>query len=119
MLNDYLNYQVLALIVANPAEDGNNSGGVIDLTSDDVQLSLGATGGGSGGGGAQKRNKKEITPGVFSGVRCAARGTTLVVCPTSVMPNWSEQARMHVAESYGLRVFVHHGKTKEVIKEVI
>lgn len=36
-------------------------------------------------------------------------GTTLIVCPLSVMSNWSSQAVFHVHESHALSVYTYHG----------
>ena len=118
--------QVLALIVANPAGgggggrggrggggDGAGAGGalqsVIDLTSDDTSASaVGAV------GAAHKKAKATLAQACAPAKAVAARrGTTLVVCPASVMANWVEQANAHVLEAYGLQVLVHHGKSKE------
>jgi SWI/SNF-related matrix-associated actin-dependent regulator of chromatin subfamily A3 len=113
--------QVLALVVANPAGGGRDegaggggargrgagagagAGSVIDLTSDDTPFLEGT-------GGSQKKVKMEDSHACVP----AARGTTLIVCPTSVMANWQDQATLHVLESYGLQVLIHHGKSKEV-----
>jgi len=133
--------QVLALIVANPATgggaaqdgacgaggasvsviDGGASGSVIDLTCDGMVASAGngvCVGGKGWGGVALKKAKTKeaqasCSPPLSSSSSGRVRGATLVVCPASVIANWQEQAELHVQEAYGLKVMVHHGKSKE------
>jgi len=36
-------------------------------------------------------------------------GSTLIVCPLSVMSNWTDQIARHVHEKHALRVYTYHG----------
>ena len=38
---------------------------------------------------------------------------TLIVCPLSVMSNWSHQAQIHIRAENGLKVLVYHGTNRE------
>lgn len=40
-------------------------------------------------------------------------GGTLIVCPVSVMSNWTGQIKHHVGESMPAKVLVYHGSGRE------
>jgi SWI/SNF-related matrix-associated actin-dependent regulator of chromatin subfamily A3 len=35
--------------------------------------------------------------------------STLIVCPLSVMSNWTDQIARHIHDDHALRVYIHHG----------
>jgi SWI/SNF-related matrix-associated actin-dependent regulator of chromatin subfamily A3 len=40
-------------------------------------------------------------------------GSTLIVCPLSVMSNWTDQIARHTHDDYALRVYIYHGPGRE------